>query len=642
VTFRAKLFWIFTLAMVLAVGLIAAGVTVVTRRNFDELNHQYSEALVAQFQREFERRGQEVPHRVQGIADAESSVRMAIDLSRAASDVSVYVNDARGVAQSHQLDYLDFVGNDGSIISSAEWPARFGYKIDWITQPEDWAARKSFLMKVDTERGPELALMAVSIVRVGDKNLYIVGGEQLGKEFLASLVLPAGTRALLYLNLDPGFQSGNLIDATGSAEQADRFAPLVEKERQQSGEQEAKIYWTADAASAEAFHATPLLGRQKDLLGVLLVGSSQRDVVTLERRIVWLALGVVGIGLVIGLLLSWWAAARVTRPVRKLAEGAREVAGGAWGTRVNIGGRDEIGQLARAFNQMTQQLTEQRERLIQTERVAAWREVARRLAHELKNPLFPLQTTVENLQRAKAQNSDQFEDVFRESTGILISEIENLKKIVGRFSDFARMPQPELGTVNLNDVVRSIVKLFEAQFGAVGRPPITPELHLEEDLPTIQADSTLLHRALENLVLNAMDAMPAGGVLMLRTTHRDEDGEVHLEISDTGTGLTPEECERLFTPYYTTKLHGTGLGLAIVQSVVSDHGGRISVESETGVGTSFHIDLPVKPPSRSMSFPTSVSEPEEIKASPAEIREGSKEELKEERQEVHDEAHNEA
>jgi two-component system nitrogen regulation sensor histidine kinase NtrY len=643
VTFRAKLSWIFTLALVLAVGLIAVGVTVVTRRNFDELNRQHSEALVAQFRREFERRGQDVPHRVQGIADAESSVRMAIDLSRAASDVSVYVNDARGVAQSHQLDYLDFIGNDGSIISSAEWPARFGYKIDWITQPEDWAARGAFLMKVDTERGPALALMAVSTVRVADRNLYIVGGEQLGKEFLASLVLPAGTRALLYLNLDPGFQPGNLIDASGSAEQADRFAPLVEKERQRPGEQDEKVYWTADAASAESFHATPLLGRQKDLLGVLLVGSSQRDVVTLQRRILWLALGVAGIGLAIGLLLSWWAAARVTRPVRKLADGAREVAGGAWGTRVNVGGRDEIGQLARAFNQMTQQLTEQRERLIQTERVAAWREVARRLAHELKNPLFPLQTTVENLQRAKEGNSDQFEDVFRESTGILISEIENLKKIVGRFSDFARMPQPELGPVNLNDVVRGIVKLFEAQFGAVGRPPITPELHLEEGLPTIQADATMLHRALENLVLNAMDAMPAGGVLMLRTTHGDDGREVHLEISDTGTGLTPEECERLFTPYYTTKLHGTGLGLAIVQSVVSDHGGRISVESETGVGTSFHIDLPVKPP-RTLTLPGSTNELDEVKvkATPSGTTDESREEPKEEQQEAHDEARNEA
>jgi nitrogen fixation/metabolism regulation signal transduction histidine kinase len=310
---------------------------------------------------------------------------------------------------------------------------------------------------------------------------------------------------------------------------------------------------------------------------------------------------VVAVGLLFGLMLSWWGAARVTRPVQKLVEGAREVAEGNWSARVDVRGRDEIGQLAKSFNQMTEQLVEQRERLVQAERVAAWREVARRLAHELKNPLFPLQTTVENLQKAREQNSGQFDEVFRESTGILITEIENLKAIVGRFSDFAKMPLPELDTVNLNEIVRNVVKLFEGEFSAVGRPAITPELHLEEDLPTIQADATLLHRAIENLVLNAMDAMPAGGVLMLRTQHAAT--EVNLEISDTGTGLTPEETERLFTPYYTTKQHGTGLGLAIVQAVVADHGGRISVESETGVGTSFHIELPIKPPFKPQTFP---------------------------------------
>jgi two-component system, NtrC family, nitrogen regulation sensor histidine kinase NtrY len=599
VTFRSRLFWVFTFALLLSVGLIAAGVMVVTRRAFEDLNRQHSDALVAQFQREFERRGQDIVHRVQGIADAEPTVRMAIDLSRPKSDISIYVNDARGVSHAHQLDILDFVANDGSIISSAEWPARFGYKLNWVTQPQDWAARGSFLTKVETPEGPTLALMSVATVRVGDNNLYVAGGQRLGKEFLASLVLPAGMRALLYLNLDPNFQPANLLDANGPANDAERFAPILEKEKQEPGEQTAKINWTSDPASAEIFHALPL-GR-KELLGVLLVGNSQRDVAILENRIIWLALGVVGLGLLIGLLLSWWGAARVTSPVRKLAEGAREVAAGNWNTRVNIRGGGEIGQLGRDFNQMTEQMSEQRERLVQSERVAAWREVARRLAHELKNPLFPLQTTVENLQRAKDQHSNQFEEVFRESTGILLSEIQNLKTITDRFSDFSKMPQPELSTVNLNEVVRSAVKLFEAQFGAVGRPPITPELHLEEDLPAIQADQALLHRALENLILNAMDAMPAGGVLMLRTTHGN--GDVHLEISDTGTGLTPEECDRLFTPYYTTKQHGTGLGLAIVQSVVSDHGGRISVESETGVGTSFHIELPSQPAKRAQTFP---------------------------------------
>ncbi|MGC2739600.1 MAG: ATP-binding protein, partial [Candidatus Acidiferrales bacterium] len=408
-------------------------------------------------------------------------------------------------------------------------------------------------------------------------------------------------RALLYLNLDPQFQETSLVDSNGPAQDANRFQPLVDAEIANPVPQTARIDWSIDPANSEMFHALPLLGRSNELLGVLFVGTSQRTVVTLERRIRWLALGVIAVGLLFGLMLSWWGAARVTRPVQKLAEGAHEVAQGNWSARVDVRGHDEISQLAKSFNQMTEQLVEQRERLVQAERVAAWREVARRLAHELKNPLFPLQTTVENLQKAREQNNGQFDEVFRESTGILITEIENLKTIVGRFSDFAKMPQPELGTVNLNEIVRNVVKLFEGQFSAVGRPAITPELHLEEDLPTIQADATLLHRALENLVLNAMDAMPAGGVLMLRTQHTPT--EVSLEVSDTGTGLTPEETERLFTPYYTTKQHGTGLGLAIVQAVIADHGGRISIESETGVGTSFHIELPMKPPHKPQVFP---------------------------------------
>ena len=168
---------------------------------------------------------------------------------------------------------------------------------------------------------------------------------------------------------------------------------------------------------------------------------------------------------------------------------------------MEVRGRNEIGQLARTFNQMTEQLSEQRERLVQAERVAAWREIARRLAHELKNPLFPLQTTVENLQRAKETNPEQFEEVFRESTGILLSEIENLKKIVGRFSDFAKMPQPELGPVKLE---RRRSRRREAFRSAVQRGGPAAD-HARSCIstkkcPTIQADPTLLRRAIENLV----------------------------------------------------------------------------------------------------------------------------------------------
>jgi len=152
------------------------------------------------------------------------------------------------------------------------------------------------------------------------------------------------------------------------------------------------------------------------------------------------------------------------------------------------------------------------------------------------------------------------------------------------------MPQPHLQSVDLNEVVQNVARLFQAQLHTPGRPPIECRLELAESMEPVAADPELMHRALSNLVLNAMDAMPEGGVLTLRTRHHDD--RAFVEVSDTGTGLTPEECERLFTPYYTSKAHGTGLGLAMVQSVVSDHGGRVSVRSESERGSTFIVELP--------------------------------------------------
>jgi nitrogen fixation/metabolism regulation signal transduction histidine kinase len=258
-----------------------------------------------------------------------------------------------------------------------------------------------------------------------------------------------------------------------------------------------------------------------------------------------------------------------------------------------VPGNDEVSQLAESFNRMTSELLSQRERLVQTERVAAWRELARRLAHELKNPLFPLQLTVENLVRARMQSPEQFDEVFQESSRTLLAEISNLKTIIGRFSDFSKMPQPQLQPVQVNDILRGVAQLFQAQLQAPGREPIACKLELDDNLGPIAADQELLHRAISNLVLNAMDAMPKGGTLTLRS--RLEDGKAIIAVADTGSGLTREECERIFTPYYTSKQHGTGLGLAIVQSVVSDHNGRISVRSEPGQGTAFVIELPSHP-----------------------------------------------
>ena len=596
-SFRFKMFVLFPLVVVAAVAVVAAGVTISTRRAFEQLDASHTEAIVGQFQREFSSQGQDIVRRIEDIADSEATLTMAMNLSTHRQDPSVYGNDATGVGSSHQLDFLEFAGSDGSIISSEQWPARFGYKENWLLEKVDWPSRGAFLAVVDTPDGPALGLIAVRALAVGNSNLYVAGGQRLGKSFLASLSLPVGMRALLYTKLTPDFSTANLTGVNGPVDQAARFAPLVEREFAEPGEFATSIQWTRSATSAEAFHVLPLMGPSsnagRNLLGVFLIGSSRRDLVLLERRILWLALAVGGAALALGIFLSWWAAVSVTRPVGKLVAGAREVAGGNWDARVNISSGDEIGALALAFNSMTEQLAGQRERLVQAERVAAWRELARRLAHELKNPLFPLQITLENLRRAREQNSAEFDEIFHESTATLLAEIENLKAIVGRFSDFAKMPQPELQFTNVNEIVHGIMRLFEPRFTAPGEPEIKTDLQLADKLPVIQADTVLLHRALGNLVLNALDAMPSGGTLTMRTMRHD--GGVRLEVADTGAGLTPEECARLFTPYYTTKQHGTGLGLAIVQSVVSDHGGRISVSSEPGAGRDVRIDLPARP-----------------------------------------------
>jgi signal transduction histidine kinase len=174
-------------------------------------------------------------------------------------------------------------------------------------------------------------------------------------------------------------------------------------------------------------------------------------------------------------------------------------------------------------------------------------------------------------------------------------EIANLKTIIGRFSDFSRMPKPQLERIDANESLRRVVQLyFPAASGAAAmtnrESTIECTLEAAPDPLWIDADPELLHRALSNLVLNAMDAMPDGGSLTV-TANSCED-KVEIRVSDTGEGLTPEECERLFTPYYTTKQHGTGLGLAIVQSIVADHNGAIAVESRAGGGATFVITLP--------------------------------------------------
>jgi signal transduction histidine kinase len=588
-SFRRKLLLLFALAITLSVAAVTWTISAMTRRAFERSDEQRTAALVSEFRNEFRRRGEDVVARVASIATGESAARMALSLSRDSPDYGAYLGEAKSLADSQQLDFLEFLDGQGTIISSAQWPAKFGYK-DPSTQIAPSLPKDAFLRQEPLPEGSALSLSAIREVGSVDKALYVIGGRRVDKNFLASLELPAGMRALLYQNLTPEFSEAQLQDASGPVAQPDRLSDLIKRVLLQKQDTADLVHWSSDPADDETIHAIPLTGQNNELLGILLIGNSRRPYVELRQRIRSAALLVGGGGIILAILLSSWASARVTRPVEQLAEAAREVAGGNWNTQVDVTSSDELGELAQAFNRMTLELTEQRERLVQTERVAAWRELARRLAHELKNPLFPLQLTVENLIRAREQSPEVFEEILKESSSTLLAEIANLKTIISRFSEFSKMPQPQFQTVQINDIVQNVVRLFHAQFETPNRPAISCKLELDSHLQSIAADPELLHRAISNLVLNAMDAMSNGGTLTLRTRKRERG--IALEIEDTGNGLTAEECERLFTPYYTSKAHGTGLGLAIVQSVVTDHDGKISVRSQPGKGTAFLIELP--------------------------------------------------
>jgi signal transduction histidine kinase len=598
VSLRQKLLLLFSLTVAAAVAAVAWTVLVRIRQVFEKRDQEETALFVSQFQREFQHRSADVAGAVDRIAGQEHVRSMAFELVQS-NDAAPFLNEAQSLAQDAQLDFLEIVGPDGNIVSSAQWPARFGYAEPAANE----ASLTPFLKREAMQDGSSaLGLFAVRAIRGAEPAVKLVGGKRLDHSFLADLPVAPGMQLGLYSeagaanDADPDvsgrastdFDPKRMVGATGDVPGAAHYASLVDRARKSGLQASGILYLTPRREDSVSATAIPLKDSAGNVLAVLTVAISRSGLVAEQQQIRAIAYGVAGGGILLAIIFSLWIAARVSRPVEELARAAEDVASGSWDTQVPVRGRDEVAVLARSFNHMTEQLEGQRDKLIQSERVAAWRELARRLAHELKNPLFPLQLTVENLVRARQLSAAEFDEVFNESTQTLSMEIANLKKIIGRFSDFSKMPKPELERIDARDAVARVRSLYGTT--SADGPLIRLETEVDDRPMILMADPELLHRALSNLVLNAKDAMPEGGTVTISAHPRD--GSVEIRVADTGQGLTQEECERLFTPYYTTKEHGTGLGLAIVQSVISDHAGTISVESCEGKGAIFVITLP--------------------------------------------------
>jgi nitrogen fixation/metabolism regulation signal transduction histidine kinase len=299
--------------------------------------------------------------------------------------------------------------------------------------------------------------------------------------------------------------------------------------------------------------------------------------------------GLALIALIGVVLIGMLVARRTAHDLDQLVAGSLAAARGDLDHRVTVRSEDEVGAVAAAFNFMMEDLRVAKERLVIAERIAAWQEIARRLAHEIKNPLTPIQMAMDTLRKTWKKKHPSFDEILEESTATVMEEADRLKHIVSEFSAFARMPKPEFQRLDVNEVVRSSLALYQGAAAV--------EIRLGE-LPQIDADKNQLSQVVLNLVENARDAIAqrSDGRIIVSTRLGDAGDRTMLIIEDNGPGVPGDLKDKVFAPYFTTKhaKGGTGLGLAIVHRIVSDHGGRISVSDAPGGGARFAIELPLR------------------------------------------------
>jgi signal transduction histidine kinase len=474
---------------------------------------------------------------------------------------------AREWMTARGLDVLALAERDGRVVSSGHLPGRAG-DVDPELQALFAVPAGRGVPRLISRAGPDgvepvLAAVAWDDVRGADPALRVAAGIALGPELAGRLAALTG-----------GAITIRGVDGAILAEAAAPGAPAP------AGTRWLRSIVGRMGGASRTLPVPPSAPVARIEVSLTAAGLARAEATVLVAFLATLAAATVAAAIAGALL-----AGRVTRPVEALRTAAARVAAGDLGARVGVRASGEVGELVRAFDAMTEDLARSRERLASAERVAAWREVARRLAHEIKNPLTPIAMSVETLRDARAAGRPDFGEIFDEGTQAIAEEVRRLKRIVDEFSRFARLPVPEPSPVPAADLAQAVLALFPS-------PPAGVELvrEIDDGLPAVRADRDQILQVLLNLVRNALEAMPAGGTLRLGA-RRDGDA-VAFSVSDTGPGIPSEDLGRIFEPYFTTKEGGTGLGLAIARRIVEEHGGRLDVESFTGEGATFTLRLP--------------------------------------------------
>jgi len=451
---------------------------------------------------------------------------------------------ARRLMRTFDLDALAVLDEAGTVLVSGDWPEQAGRRNPSLDALPAGAAVARMLQ--GRERAAPV-LAARRSLRLGARRIDLVGAVGLDGEFLDPLADDAPV--LLH------DERGELVGTAGPR----AVAPLARAVR---------------------------FVEPGDRLGLLTVAVDRSGSDALVRR---LRTGFLELGAIVTLaaaLAGAWVAHGVTRPIESLVRSVDSIARGEADYTFPRQAGHELDELVASFSRLHRSLSEQQQRALAAERVAAWREAARRVAHEINNPLVPIRLTVENLRKARTRAPERFDEMFAEGTATILEEVQQLQRLVSEFSEFARLPAPRPVATDLDALVDNVLALYRAE----ARLRVVRQ---GGGLPPAMVDPEQLSRVVKNLVQNAVDAMGGeGGELRVETA--EEQGAARLTVADRGPGFSAEALSRWTEPYFTTRSSGTGLGSAIANRIVAEHGGTLEAANRSGGGARVTVRLPLR------------------------------------------------
>ncbi len=480
-----------------------------------------------------------------GLVQSEALEQVARELS---ADRPEQRGAGEALMQARGLSVLSLFDEGGRTLSSGHLPARTGDldpALFELTRGPPTAVPR--LVELPGPQGTRWlpALLTARRLDYGERRFWVVGGVVLDDAAAGHLAALTGARVQLTARGLPTSSSGPPPPP-----------PLAERRLPLGSEIELELLFSAAA---------------------------QRSV---ERQLLQAFLLLFGLGLLLAVGVGAAVSRSITRPVEALTAAAARISGGALEARVEQPASGELGTLISTFNRMTADLQQTTSQLIASERIAAWQEVAKRLAHEIKNPLTPIKMSLETLVAAREAHHPRFDGLFDETAGVVLEEVERLRKIVEEFTRFARLPKSELAPVDLGALAGQVLALYaHPPAGLSLTSALSPGL-------SINADRDQLSQVLINLLKNAEEAV-AGAEGQIHVSARTEGPDAVLEVRDSGPGVRLEDRAHLFDPYFTTKTGGTGLGLAIAARICEDHHGRLELDPSPPPGALFRIRVPL-------------------------------------------------